>query len=95
MSLSSAIRIQTSLHRVLMGLVRTPESLVAALIAGTADELMAREAMRLTARQQDWFPVRPARLALQYLVQFPPRMEHPGFQRSDRQSHDASSFFRG
>src|ERR1700720_3662773 len=71
------------------------DSRVAALIAGTADELMAREAIRLTVRPQDWFPARPAKLALQYLVQFPPPMEHSGFHRSDGESHGASSFFHG
>ena len=70
-------------------------SLVAALITGTADELMAREAIRLTARPQALFPGHAGGLALQYLVQFPPPMEQTAFHRLDRKAHQSSGLSRG
>src|SRR5260370_9361634 len=71
----------------------SPIVLVAALITESADELMAREAIRLTARAL--FSGHPGGLALQYSAQFLPPLEHSGFHRCDRHAHHSSGFLRG
>jgi len=68
---------------------------VAVLITRTADELTAREGIRITARPQDLFPGHPGGLALQYLGQFPPPLEHTGFHRRDQKVHQSSGLSRG
>src|SRR5258708_10799374 len=72
-----------------------PIVLVAALITETADELMAREAIRLTARAL--FPGYPGGLdvALQSLAQLPPSVEQSAFHRFDREAHKSSGLSRG
>src|SRR5216683_1253551 len=71
----------------------SPIVLVAPLITETADESMAREAIRLTARAL--FPVHPGGLALQYSAQFPPPVEQSAFHRLNREAHKSSGLSHG